>query len=97
MLLPEIRFRENSAECSFGSIEGAVEAPQKPFHPGRYIEITLLRRFQDLVVRHALDPDLRGHTIEALRARFRTGERHVGDGARDSSVAVFKWMDGDEP
>ena len=61
------------------------------------VEIALLRGFQDVVVGVALQPDLRGHIVEAVRALFRTRERHVRDGARNAPVAVIERMDGDEP
>src|SRR5690606_12273233 len=35
--------------------------------------------------------------VEALAAAFRSGKRHVADGARDAAVAILEGMDGDEP
>lgn len=35
--------------------------------------------------------------MEALRALLGSGQRHVGDGARDVSVAVVERVDRDEP
>ena len=69
----------------------------QPFQPYGGVEIALPRGFQDVVVGVALQPDLRGHTVEALRALLRARERHVRDGARNAPVAVFERMDGEEP
>ena len=71
-------------------------AAEKPFQPYGDVEMALLRGFQDVVVGVALLPELRGHAVEALRALFRTRERHVRDGARHVPVAVIERMDGDE-
>ena len=90
-------FLRTAAKRDFRAIEGAIEAVQKPFHPGRNIEVAFLRRFQNVVVGVALLPDLRGHAVEALRAVFRAREGHIGDGARDASVAVIERVDGHEP
>ena len=37
------------------------------------------------------------HAVEALRASFGSGERHIGYSARNSPVSVIKGMDGDKP
>ena len=52
---------------------------------------------QDVVIFLVLQPDLRRHAVEALRAVLRAGQRHISDSARDAAVAVFKRVDGDEP
>src|ERR1700730_17261084 len=97
MFFPKVRFLENNGERFLSTIEGAVEAAQEPFHPGRYVEIALLRRFQYVVVGIAFEPDLSGHAVKALCALFRARERHISDSSRDASVAVLERMDGDEP
>ena len=52
---------------------------------------------QDVVVGVAFLPDLRRHAVEALRAAFRSRQRHIGDRTRDASVAVVKGMKGHKP
>lgn len=47
----------------------------------------------DVVVGLALLPDLRRHAVETLRAVLGACERRVGDGMRDSSVAVLEVRD----
>src|ERR1700716_750477 len=97
MFPPKVGLLEDIGEGFLDASDGAVEASQEPFHPGRYVEVALLRGLQYVVVRIAFESDLRGHAVEALGAFFRAGERHIGDGARNASVAVLKRVDGDEP
>ena len=51
----------------FRAVEGAVETAEKPFQPGRDIEVAFLGRFENVVIVASLQPDLRGHAVEALR------------------------------
>ena len=78
-------------------VDGAAQAAEEPFHPGRDVHRPLLRLLQDVVIGVALLPDLRRHAVEALRAVFRARQSHVGDGARDAAVAVIERVDGHEP
>ena len=80
-----------------GAVNGPFQAIQKPVHPYGNVHRALLGRFQYFVIVCALLPDLRRHAVEALRALFGTGQRHVGNGPGDPPVAVFKRMDGDKP
>ena len=88
---------EDAAEGVFGAVDGPLQAGEKPFQPRRHIEVALLRCFEHVVIGLALLADLRRHAVEALRAFFRTGQRHVGDRARDAAVAVVEGVDRDEP
>src|ERR1700722_19592696 len=97
MLLPEPRFLEHTRQDRLGSVKGAIETAKKPLQPWGDVEVILLRRFKDVVVGASLLPDLRRHAVEALRALFGTRERHVGDGARDTAIAIVERMDGEEP
>ena len=53
--------------------------------------------FEDMVVVAALLPDLRGHTVEPLGARFRPREAHVRDGPRDPTIAIPERVNRYEP
>src|SRR5712691_3932136 len=97
MLLPEFSLAEDGGENLLGAVERTVEASQKPFQPCRDIETALLCRFKQIVIGPALQTDLRRHAVEALRAVLGPGEGHIGNGARDTAVAVIERVHGYEP
>lgn len=90
MLLPESRLLQHTGENAFRALERARQARKKPRQPRGNVEIALLRPFENLIIRLPLLPDLRGHAVEALRAPLRARKLHVGDGARDTPVAVVE-------
>jgi hypothetical protein len=61
------------------------------------VEPALLRALEQGVIVVAFVPDLPGHAVEALSGAFRAGESHVGDRARDATVAVVERMDRHDP
>src|SRR5207248_404037 len=65
--------------------------------PGRNVEMPLLGRFENIIVMLALFPDLRRHAVEPLRRFLRARQRHIGDGACYTTVAIVEGMNGDEP
>ncbi len=74
-----------------------VETAEEPLHPGRDVHRALLRPLEDAVVVAALLANLRRHAVEALRAAFRSRQRHVGDRARDAAVAIVERVNRHEP
>src|SRR3954447_21362532 len=88
VLLPELGFTKDGGKNLVRTVECAIEASEKPFQPRRDIEIALLRRFEQIVVRLTLQTDLRRHAVEALRAVLGSGKRHIGNRAGDAAVAV---------
>ena len=70
---------------------------QEPNKPIADIQAAALGLFQDGVVTLALAQDLGGQAEESCRLTLVLGQRHVGDGAREPTVAVFERMPGDEP
>ena len=44
------------------------EAPEKPFHPGRDVQVAFLRLLKDVVIGRTFLPDLGRHAVEALGA-----------------------------
>src|SRR3546814_8655141 len=76
--LPKPRLAHDAGEDDLGAVEGAVEAADEPQQPGRNVEVTLLSRFQHVVIGFALGADLRGHAVEALRGSLRS-EEHTSE------------------
>ena len=95
--LPEARLGEDRAENCLGAVNRSPEAAQKPIHPRRGVHRCLLRPLEDVVVGRPLLPDLRRHAVEALGAVLGTRQRHVGDGAGNTAIAIVKRMDGHKP
>src|SRR3546814_4011700 len=73
--LPKPRLAHDAGEDDLGAVEGAVEAADEPQQPGRNVEVTLLSRFQHVVIGFALGAALRGHAVEALRGSDRKIKR----------------------
>src|SRR5947199_2164230 len=97
MRFPETSFLQNAAECFFRAVKGTIKATEKPLQPWGNIEAAFLRLLEHFVIGFSLRPDLRGHTVETLRALFRTGQRHISDRARNAPVAIVKRMNRDKP
>jgi hypothetical protein len=97
MGFPKAGLLENRRKGNLRAVEGAVQAVEKPREPGRQVETTFLRLFQHVVVRIPLQTYLGGHAVKPLRAILRPCKRHIGDRARDTSVAIVERMDGDKP
>lgn len=94
---PEPRLGEHGGERSLRAVDGAAETGQQPLHPRSDVPLALLRVFQDVVIRGALLPDLRRHTVESLRAFFGARQGHIGDGPRQTAGTVVERMNGNEP
>jgi hypothetical protein len=97
MGFPEPRLAQHRSQGRLGAAEGAIQATKEPGQPAGYVQFPLLSAFERVVIGGSLKADLGRHAVEALSRLFRTGEGHVGDGVRDTTVSVFEWMDGDEP
>src|ERR1700730_169757 len=93
---PERVFGENARGQILCFGNGSAQAVEKPDEPLRNIEVAFLCRFKNLVVALALLSNLRRHAVKTLRAVLQPGQGHLRNGARDSSVSVFQWMDGHE-
>ncbi len=97
MYLPKARLGENGRQYCLGATKSAIETIEKPLQPRRNIEVTLLCRFENIVIGIALLSDLRGHAVEALRTFLRARKFLIGYGASDAAIAIVKGMDTDEP
>src|SRR5580704_11609864 len=102
-LFPKTGFTKDPLEINLSAVDGPAQASQKPVHPWCYVHGGLsvrssaLGSLQDVVIGVSLLPDLRRHAIETLRASFGSRQRHIGDCAGDSSIAIFKGMQGYKP
>ena len=90
--LPEPRFLHDSCQYRLGA------AKARSRHPRNHSSQGMISRSPFWVASLAsFSVDLRGHTVEALRALFGTRKHEIGDGASDTAIAVIERMDGDEP
>jgi hypothetical protein len=88
--LQEASFVEHGRKDRLGAPERAPETVEKPFEPASDVEISLLRRFENVLIGLALLPNLSGQAVEALRAALRTGKQSIRNGASDAAVAVLE-------
>jgi len=91
-VLPESRFGQHAIEGVLRLVDGSVQGVEKLGKPLGDIERRLLGALQDIVVGLALSLDLRGQTVEALRAAVGACQQQVADGACDTAVAVVERM-----
>ena len=57
----------------------------------------MLSSFQYIVILGTAVAECSRHAIEAVYHAIGTGQEHVGQGARQTTVAIGKRMDGDKP
>lgn len=94
---PETCFGEDGAENGLRPVDGTAQTAEKPVHPGRDVQGSFLRPLKHVVIGGALLPNLCRHAVEALRAVFGARQSHIGDGTRDTIVAIIERVNGREP
>ena len=65
---PELAFGDDRRQDSICAVDGTAEAVEEPQDPSRDVRAALLGALKLVVVGVPLDPDLRGHAVEPLRA-----------------------------
>ncbi len=81
--LPETRLHQHHVHRVLGVIHCAMQRIQEPRKPSGDIERPALGLLEDVVVGAALRLDLRGQTVEALRAAVGACEQQVAYGPGD--------------
>ena len=95
--VPKSSLEEHRGKGGLCPFYGTIQAAEEPVHPGRDIESFPSASPPGCRSRGTLLPDLRRHAVEALRAFFGARERQVGDGPRDTAIAIVKRMNGHKP